>query len=160
MRWARGKQIVFMTKLLQLAWGLAFVSCVMAQISHNIDQRQDPTNNHRFSPYVWWSVAYNLVLLGGVFTTIISDSVNQYRVAAAGYLACDIVLTTSAVDSLIYSTKAADQAAAVGFILLSGVIVGIKFTRERKCLILPGRVDLLLWIDPVACRSSTMTCDY
>lgn len=40
-----------------------------------------------------------------------------------GYLACGLVLTTSSVNNLVYSSNGANEAAAAGFILLSMVTV-------------------------------------
>ena len=48
-----------------------------------------------------------------------------------GYLAAGLVMTTSAVNSLIYQPQAQMQAAAAGFILLSMVVVSYPKTRSR-----------------------------
>jgi SHO1 osmosensor len=45
-----------------------------------------------------------------------------------GFLAAGLVLTTSAVNSLVYSPRAAFEAAAAGFILLSMVAVSTNYT--------------------------------
>ena len=68
----------------------------------------------------------------GVFVVVASDTTQTYHVAVVGYLACGLVLTTSSVNGLVYSTNGAKEAAAAGFILLSMVTVRIS----RQC---PGR---------------------
>lgn len=62
-------------------------------------------------------------IIVGIFVTVASDSMNTYSVAIVGYLACGLVLTTSSVNALVYSTNGAREAAAAGFILLSMVTV-------------------------------------
>jgi SHO1 osmosensor len=62
----------------------------------------------------------NIVGITAVFAT---NSVNHYQLAIVGYLAAGLVMTTSAVNSLIYQSEAAMQAAAAGFILLSIIVV-------------------------------------
>ena len=54
---------------------------------------------------------------------VASDTTQTYHVAVVGYLACGLVLTTSSVNALVYSTNGAKEAAAAGFILLSMVTV-------------------------------------
>lgn len=52
-----------------------------------------------------------------------SDTAQTYHVAVVGYLACGLVLTTSSVNSLVYSVNGAKEAGSAGFILLSMVTV-------------------------------------
>jgi SHO1 osmosensor len=59
----------------------------------------------------------------GVFVVIASDTIQTYHVAIVGYLACGLVLTSSSVNSLIYSSNGAKEATAAGHILLSMVNV-------------------------------------
>lgn len=54
---------------------------------------------------------------------VASDTTQTYHVAMVGYLACGLVLTTSSVNSLVYSANGAKEAASAGFILLSMVTV-------------------------------------
>lgn len=54
---------------------------------------------------------------------VASDTTQTYHVAVVGYLACGLVLTTSSVNSLVYSANGAKEAASAGFILLSMVTV-------------------------------------
>jgi len=52
---------------------------------------------------------------------IASDTTQTYHVAIVGFLACGLVLTSSSVNSLIYSSNGAKEATAAGNILLSMV---------------------------------------
>lgn len=54
---------------------------------------------------------------------VASDTTQTYHVAVVGYLACGLVLTTSSVNSLVYSANGAKEAASAGFILMSMVTV-------------------------------------
>ncbi len=62
-------------------------------------------------------------MIVGVFVVVASDTTQTYHVAIVGFLACGLVLTTSSVNGLVYSTNGAKEAAAAGFILLSMVTV-------------------------------------
>lgn len=66
---------------------------------------------------------YYFFVIGGVFIVVASDTTQTYHVAVVGYLACGLVLTTSSVNSLVYSANGAKEAASAGFILLSMVTV-------------------------------------
>lgn len=57
---------------------------------------------------------------------IASDTIHTYHVAIVGFLSCGLVLTSSTVNSLVYSSDGAKEAAAAGHILLSMVAVSIK----------------------------------
>ena len=92
---------------------IAFVSSIISVV------------NNEYPNYAWWALAYTLVVIIGVFVTIASNSVATYHVAIVGYLSAGLVLTTSAVNSLIYVPEAAQEAAGAGFILLSMVEVCI-----------------------------------
>lgn len=59
----------------------------------------------------------------GVTVAVASDSVHTFHVAMVGFLAAGLVFTTSSVNSLIYWSDPAKEAAAAGFILLSMVSV-------------------------------------
>lgn len=59
----------------------------------------------------------------GVFVVIASNTIQTYHVAVVGFLAAGLVLTTSSVNSLVYSSEGAKEAAAAGHILLSMVAV-------------------------------------
>jgi len=97
----------------QLAWIIAFISSVIAQIE----------TKNQFPTYTWWTVVYYFFTIIGVFVVVASDTTQTYHVAVVGYLACGLVLTTSSVNGLVYSTNGAKEAAAAGFILLSMVTV-------------------------------------
>jgi SHO1 osmosensor len=95
----------------QCGWIIAFVSSIIADIGAD------------FPNYAWWSLVYMLGCIGGVFVTVATNSVATYHVAIVGFLAAGLVFTTSAVNSLIYTTNGAMEAGAAGFILLSIVAV-------------------------------------
>jgi hypothetical protein len=111
----------------QLAWFIAFVGSVIATAEHT-----DPV----FPNYAWFAVAYMLCVIIGVFVVIASDTTQTYHVAVVGYLACGLVLTSSSVNSTIYSSNGAKEATAAGHILLSMVNVsltlGFLWTRSNR----------------------------
>ena len=78
--------------------------------------------------FAWWSLVYMLGCIGLVFVTVATDSVHTYHVAIVGFLAAGLVFTTSSVNSLIYYSDGAKEAAAAGFILLS--MVAVRTIRE------------------------------
>ncbi|KAI1493352.1 osmosensor protein [Biscogniauxia mediterranea] len=99
-----------------LAWVISFISCIIGQIN------SDPSDaNKRFPTFAWWSVVFMLFLMVKIFIVVASDSIQTYHIAVVGYTSCGLVLTTSSVNSLIYSPEGAREAAAAGFILLSMV---------------------------------------
>lgn len=96
-----------------LAWVIAFIASIIAQIQ----------TSDSFPTYTWWTVVYYFFTVGGVFVVVASDTTQTYHVAVVGYLACGLVLTTSSVNSLVYSANGAKEAASAGFILLSMVTI-------------------------------------
>lgn len=92
---------------------ISFIASIIAQI-------QSGTS---FPTYTWWTVVYYFFVIGGVFIVVASDTTQTYHVAVVGYLACGLVLSTSSVNSLVYSANGAKEAASAGFILLSMVTV-------------------------------------
>ncbi|CAN8100513.1 unnamed protein product [Discula destructiva] len=96
-----------------LAWLIAFVASVVAQIQ----------TGSQFPTYTWWTVVYYFFVVIGLFVVIASDTAQTYHVAMVGYLACGLVLTTSSVNSLVYSANSAKECASAGFILLSMVTI-------------------------------------
>lgn len=93
-----------------LAWLIAFVGSAIATGEH-----QDPP----FPNYSWFAIAYMLCLIIGISVVMASDTTQTYHVAIVGFLACGLVLTSSSVNSLIYSSNGAKEATAAGHILLS-----------------------------------------
>ncbi|GFF94537.1 putative high osmolarity signaling protein Sho1 [Aspergillus lentulus] len=94
-----------------LAW---LIACIASIIS---DIKTDYPN------YSWWAVAYMFCCIIGVTIVFGSDTGLVYGVAVVGYLSTGLVLTTLAVNTLVYADESSSQAAAAGFILLSMVIV-------------------------------------
>jgi SHO1 osmosensor len=68
----------------------------------------------------------------GVFVVIASNTIETYHVAIVGFLAAGLVLTTSSVNSLVYSPEGAKEAAAAGHILLSMVAVSTLFDKNAR----------------------------
>lgn len=103
---------------------ISFISSIIAQI-------QTKTT---FPTFTWWAVVYYFFLIPGVFVVVASDTIQTYHIAVVGYLACGLVLTTSSVNDLVYSTHGANEACAAGFILLSMVTVSYSpHFRPRLC---------------------------
>ncbi|KAJ4351931.1 Transmembrane osmosensor [Didymosphaeria variabile] len=98
-----------------LAWIIAFVSSILSAV------RPDP--KERVPPFAWWTLVYMLFSIVGVAVTVASDSERTYHVAIVGFTAAGIVLSSSAVNALVYSPVAANEAAAAGFILLSMIAI-------------------------------------
>lgn len=78
-----------------------------------------------FPKFVWWSIVFMFLLIPAVFVVVASDSIQTYHVALVGYMGAGLVLTSSSVNSLIYFSEGARQAAGAGFILLSMVNVSL-----------------------------------
>jgi SHO1 osmosensor len=95
-----------------LAWFIAFVGSIIATTEHL---------STPFPNYSWFANAYMLCCIIGVFVVIASDTTQTYHVAIVGFLACGLVLTSSTVNSTVYSSNGAKEAAAAGHILLSMV---------------------------------------
>lgn len=65
-----------------------------------------------------------------------------------GFLAAGLVMTTSAVSTLIYQNSGTMQAAAAGFILLSMISVSQSLPRfmHRMSNIQSDHLDILFWL--------------
>ncbi|ERS96928.1 SHO1 osmosensor [Sporothrix schenckii 1099-18] len=96
-----------------LAWIISFISSIVAQVQ----------TGSAFPTYTWWTVVYYFFVVAGVLVVVASDTSQTYHVAVVGYLACGLVLATSSVNGLVYSSNGAKEAAAAGFILLSMVTI-------------------------------------
>ncbi|KAK3934909.1 high osmolarity signaling protein SHO1 [Diplogelasinospora grovesii] len=96
-----------------LAWIISFFASIFAQVQ----------SKGNFPTYTWWAVVFYFFLIGGVFVVVASDATQTYHVAIVGYLACGLVLSTSSVNGLVYSSNGAKEAAAAGFILLAMVTI-------------------------------------
>ncbi|KAK2074983.1 hypothetical protein P8C59_009148 [Phyllachora maydis] len=98
-----------------LAWVISFFASIFGQV-------QTGTSSG-FPTYTWWTIIFYLFLLVGIFVVVASDTAQTYHVAIVGYLACGLVLATSSVNGLVYSSNGAKEAAAAGFILLSMITI-------------------------------------
>jgi SHO1 osmosensor len=76
-----------------------------------------------FNNYFWFSIAHMFCLIIGIFVVVASETTQTYHVAIVGFLASGLILTSLAVNDLIYTSNGAMEAAAAGFILLSMVNV-------------------------------------
>ncbi|MCJ1367134.1 Transmembrane osmosensor [Acarospora aff. strigata] len=94
-----------------LAWLIAFISSIVSDVKS------------AYANFVWWAVVYMFFCIVGVMVVVASDSTQTYHVAVVGFLAAGLVLTTSSVNSLVYSPEGPKEAAAAGFILLSMVAI-------------------------------------
>ncbi|KAF2175757.1 high osmolarity signaling protein sho1 [Zopfia rhizophila CBS 207.26] len=94
-----------------LAWIIAFVSSIISAVRGG------------FPNFAWWTLVFMLFCIVGVTVTVASDSERTYHVAIVGFLAAGLVFTTSSVNSLVYSSVPAFEAAAAGFILLSMIAI-------------------------------------
>ena len=107
---------------MQLGWIIAFIPSIIAQLNE--------TERNLFQRYNWWSIVLSIFLILGVTVAVGYDSVQNYSVAIAAYTAVGLVLSTTAVNQLIYSSIKAREAAAAGFLLISMVFVGCKSTHS------------------------------
>lgn len=96
-----------------LGWIIAFIPSVIAQLNE--------TERNLFQRYNWWSIVLSIFLILGVTVAVGYDSVQNYSVAITAYTAVGLVLSTTAVNQLIYSSIKAREAAAAGFLLISMV---------------------------------------
>lgn len=94
-----------------LAWLISFIGSAISTAD----------KGSKFPNYSWFTVAFMLCCIIGVFVVVASDTTQTYHVAIVGYLACGLVLTSSSVNSLIYTNDKAKEATAAGHILLSMV---------------------------------------
>ncbi|KIW04709.1 uncharacterized protein PV09_04442 [Verruconis gallopava] len=94
-----------------LAWLIAFISSVISDVKET------------YPNFAWWALVYTFFCIIGVLVTVASDAEQTYNVAIVGFLAAGLVFTTSSVNSLVYSSSGAKEAAAAGFILLSMVAI-------------------------------------
>ncbi|KAL2210107.1 hypothetical protein CC79DRAFT_1365514 [Sarocladium strictum] len=99
-----------------LAWLIAFIGTAVTQV-------EVPG----ISKFPWWAVVYTLFLNIGVFVVVASDTVHTYHVAVSSYSAVGLVLSSTAVNSLIYGDRASMQAAGAGYILLCIITIAWIF---------------------------------
>lgn len=94
-----------------LAWLIAFIASIIANI------------NNPYPKYAWWTIAYMLCCIIGTTVVFAANATDHYAIAVVGYLAAGLVMTTSAVSTLVYQSAGTLQAAAAGFILLSMITI-------------------------------------
>ncbi|PYH41681.1 osmosensor SHO1 [Aspergillus saccharolyticus JOP 1030-1] len=99
------------TSISVLAWLIAFISSIITKI------------HGAYPTYSWWAVAYGFCIIVGMAVVFGTDTGVVYNIAIVGYLSAGLVISTISVNSLVYESDAAAQAAGAGFILLSMVII-------------------------------------
>lgn len=117
--------------------------------------------NEQFPNYSWWTLVYMFCLILCVIVTVGMDTLYTYHVALVGFISAGLVLTTSSVNSLIYRTDPANQAAAAGFILLSMVNVRLAPSLEGPFKNPADPISQIVWIfnfgsQPDAAHRQTM----
>ncbi|KAK0748978.1 high osmolarity signaling protein SHO1 [Schizothecium vesticola] len=136
-----------------LSWMIAFFGSVFAHIQE--------TEGSEFPLFTWWSVVFYFFLIIGIFVVVASDSTQTYHVAIVGYLGGGLVLASSSVNGLVYSTNAAKEAAAAGFILLSMVtIVWIFYFGSAPSAVPRAYIDSFSLAKESTTNRQTMTGAY
>lgn len=127
-----------------LAWIIAFISSIIADIKG------------AFPNYSWFALVYMLCCIVGVAVVVASNTSMTYHVAIVGFLAAGIVLTSSTVNGLVYTSDGAKDAAAAGHILLAMVaIVWVFYFGSTPSAVSRAYLDsFALHKDPVPARTS------
>lgn len=100
-----------------LAWLIAFISSVIAALHSRNDR------DNLFPNYVWWTNVYMFFCICGVIAAVVANAIHTYHVAIVGFMSAGVVLTSSAVQALVYSSDPRREAAAAGHILLSMITI-------------------------------------
>jgi hypothetical protein len=109
-----------MTKLTsKIAWIIVFISSVVYAMQRDVPM---------YPPYCWFCLAFMFCLISAILVVVLSNTVHVYRLAIVGFLAAGLILATSSVNNLIYTSKIASELAAAGFIVLSAVNVKVTFS--------------------------------
>ncbi|KFH42196.1 High osmolarity signaling protein-like protein [Hapsidospora chrysogenum ATCC 11550] len=95
-----------------LAWVIAFISFIVSAV-------QEVSDEERVNKFGWWSGVYALLLNIIVFVVVASDTIHTYHVAISSYCAVGLVLSSIAIQNLIYWPIGSRQASAAGFVLLA-----------------------------------------
>ncbi|RAL68626.1 hypothetical protein DID88_007339 [Monilinia fructigena] len=96
-----------------LAWLIAFIGSILATASH-------PPNDG-FPNYSWFTIAYMLCCILGIFVVIASNTTQTYHVAIVGFLATGLVLTSSIRQFIDLFVEWGERSNRSGHILLSMV---------------------------------------
>lgn len=94
-----------------LGWLIAFIATIAADAKGS------------FPNIGWWTVIYELLVVAGIAYVMIVDAINEYRLAMIGFIAVMLAYSTNAVNILVYSASAAEQASAAGHLLLSIIAI-------------------------------------
>jgi SHO1 osmosensor len=108
---------------LQLAWVIAFISFIVSAV-------QEVPEDERVNKFGWWSGVYALFLNIIVFVVVASDTIHTYHVAVSSYCAVGLVLSSVAIQNLIYWPIGSRQASAAGFVLLAIIQVREPFLSQ------------------------------
>jgi SHO1 osmosensor len=102
---------------------LAFIGWLIAFVSSIIGQASDDA----FPKYSWTALILTLGLNVNVVFIVGRNVMQTYHIAVVGYSAAGIVMTTSLVNTLIYSRSGTRVAAGVGFMILAMTEIGWVF---------------------------------
>lgn len=80
-----------------------------------------------YPSYAWWVLIYELILIVGVFLVVAADTIQTYHAALSAYLAAGLAMLSVIINTIVYSSRGALQAASAGFILLAIVTVCLYF---------------------------------
>ncbi|KIM93140.1 hypothetical protein OIDMADRAFT_61927 [Oidiodendron maius Zn] len=92
------------------AWLITFLSSAISAAQHDTNP---------YPNYCWFSVIFMFCLIVGIFMVLVSDTIPTYYVATVGFLSAGLILTSSSVNDLIYTSNGAKEVAAAGFTSLS-----------------------------------------
>lgn len=95
---------------------LAWIITLVSQIICDIKMKDFPN-------YAWLTIVWMLAMIILVFVTVASNNSHTYGVAIVGYLSIGVVVTTSAINNLIYRNLAAAHAASAGNIILAMIAI-------------------------------------
>jgi SHO1 osmosensor len=84
-----------------------------------------------FPSLAWWAIILNLLIIGGVFVIVASDTIQTYHVAATAYQAVSLAILSIVIHTTVFVPSAAWQAAAAGFILMAIVMVSRQHISDQ-----------------------------
>ncbi|ROT41080.1 high osmolarity signaling protein SHO1 [Sodiomyces alkalinus F11] len=99
------------TSIAMLAWTIAFIASVVSAVQARAERP--------YPSYAWWVLIYELILILGVFFVVAADTIQTYHAALSAYLAAGLAMLSVLINSIVYSSQGALQAASAGFILLA-----------------------------------------
>ncbi|KAH7376976.1 osmosensor protein [Plectosphaerella cucumerina] len=101
------------------AWFLTFIASIAAKVQGPVGP---VSRENVFPSLAWWAIILNLLIIGGVFVIVASDTIQTYHVAATAYQAVSLAILSIVIHTTVFVPSAAWQAAAAGFILMAIVM--------------------------------------